>query len=114
VYHHCCKEVFHMLFVYITTKDIDEARTIGLALVEERLAACANILPGMESIYHWNGSLCKASETVLIVKTQDNLLDKLTERVKVLHSYSCPCIIALPITGGNSDFIDWIANETGK
>lgn len=100
-------------FVYITAKDRAEARAIGEKLVNERLAACVNILDGMESVYRWKGQVESAGEAVLIAKTREDLVAKLTERVKALHSYDCPCIVALPITGGNPDFLDWIENETG-
>jgi periplasmic divalent cation tolerance protein len=103
-----------MLFVYITTKDKNQARSIGRTLVEERLAACVNIIDGMESIYHWNNSICEDRETILIAKTRDDLLEDLTTRVKSLHSYTCPCVIAMPITGGNQVYLDWIKSSTDK
>ena len=102
-----------MVFVYITTKDAHQARTIGRTLVDERLAACVNIIDGMQSIYRWEGNTCEEGETVLIAKTRQSLFDALTRRVKELHSYSCPCIVALPITEGNTDFLEWIRLETG-
>ena len=88
------------VFVYMTTSSLDQARVIGRRLVEARLAACANILPGMESIYHWQGKIETAQETVLIAKTRAVLVDQLTAMVKQLHSYDCPCVVALPITAG--------------
>ena len=101
------------LFVYITAKDVQQARTIGRALVEERLAACVNIFDGMQSIYWREGNIDEDSEAVLIAKTRQSLLDALTRRVKELHSYSCPCIVALPVAGGRGDFLEWIQCETG-
>jgi periplasmic divalent cation tolerance protein len=100
------------ILVYITAENKDQARTIGTAIVEERLAACVNIIDGMNSIYWWEGTMHESSETVLIAKTRDTLLDKLTSRVKELHPYSCPCIVALPIIGGNESFLQWILDET--
>lgn len=97
--------------IYITTENKVEAERIGQALVEERLAACANILDGMRSIYHWEGKLVTDTETVLIAKTTDNKVTALTERVKALHNYDCPCVVALPIFGGNSAFLKWVAEE---
>ena len=99
--------------IYITTKDHAEARAIGEKLIEERLAACVNIIDGMESVYRWEGKIESARETVLIAKTREGLVAKLTDRVKALHSYECPCIVALPVTGGNPDFLEWIVKETG-
>ena len=98
--------------VYITTGDAGEARKIGKALVEARLAACVNILDGMTSLYWWEGQVEEGRETVLIAKTRAALIPALTERVKSLHSYSVPCVVSLPIEGGNQDFLDWIMAET--
>lgn len=94
--------------VYITVPDQDEARTIGRALVEERLAACANIFPAIHSIYRWQGKVHSDSEAALIVKTSEKQLSSLINRVKEMHSYSCPCIEAFPIETGNADFLNWI------
>ena len=100
-------------FLYITTAKVEEARKIGSALVEARLAACANILSGMESIYWWRGEIVQDRETVLIVKTRAELVDKVIERVKEMHSYACPCIVALPILDGNPAYLSWLEAETG-
>lgn len=101
-----------MSWVYMTASNRDEAGRIGRALVAERLAACANIVDGMQSFYWWQGKLEEGSEAVLIAKTRTALLGRLTARVKALHSYSCPCVVALPIQGGNRDYLDWLAAET--
>jgi periplasmic divalent cation tolerance protein len=98
--------------IYITAGSRDEARTVGRALVEARLAACANILGPITSAYWWDGAVQEDDEVSLIVKTQDHLIDAVVAKVKQVHSYDCPCIVALPITGGNPDFLDWIAKET--
>jgi periplasmic divalent cation tolerance protein len=103
-----------MLFIYITTPDKEQARSIGRILVEEHLAACVNIIDGMESIYFWNNSICEDKEVILIAKTREDLLTELTQRVKSLHTYECPCIIALPITGGNQEYMNWIDASTRK
>ena len=86
---------------------------IGRAVVEERLAACANVLDGMTSIYWWRGALEQAGEAVLILKTRAELVERLTARIKELHSYECPCVIALPIAAGDAAYLDWITRETG-
>jgi periplasmic divalent cation tolerance protein len=98
--------------VYITAKDAEQAEAIGRTLVEERLASCANIVDGMNSLFWWDGEIQDESEAILIVKTREDLVTQLTERVKELHSYECPCVVVLPITGGNPDFLKWIADET--
>ena len=99
-------------FLYVTTEKLDEAWRIGQALVTERLAACANVLPGMQSCYMWEGKLTQSNECVLILKTRESLVDRATARIKTLHSYSIPCVVALPILGGNPDFLAWIGRET--
>jgi len=98
--------------VYITASSRDEALRIGRALVEERLAACANVIDAMRSVYWWQGQIEEANEAVLIVKSRRHLIAALTEKVRALHSYSCPCVVALPIEAGNRAYLDWIAAET--
>lgn len=101
-----------LIFCYVTCADREEAQTIARAMVEERLAACGNVLGGMRSVYRWQGRVEEAEEVVLILKTQAALLDSLTRRVKELHSYSCPCVAALPLAGGNPDYLQWLAEQT--
>lgn len=98
--------------LYITAGSRDEAKKIGRALVEGRLAACANIIDGMDSVYWWEGKLTEDREAVLIVKTRAELVAAVTARVKALHSYTVPCVVALPILDGNPDYLAWLAAET--
>lgn len=98
--------------LYMTAGSAAEARRIGAALVDEHLAACVNIIDGMTSIYRWEGAVRNDSETVLIAKTRRDLVDDVVTRVKALHSYTCPCVVALPIVAGNPAFLDWIGAET--
>ncbi len=98
--------------IYITAASQDEALTIGRAVVEARLAACANVFPGVTSVYWWEGSRQEDGEAALILKTRQDLVDQVVAKVKELHSYKCPCVVALPIAGGNKDFLDWISKET--
>ncbi len=98
--------------VYVTASGRDEAASIGKTAVEERLAACVNIISGMESFYWWEGKLESDKEVVCIFKTSALRLEDLIDRIKQLHSYSCPCIVAIPIEAGNNDFLQWIVNET--
>lgn len=95
----------------MTAGSRDEAESIGRELVVSKLAACVNIIDNMNSIYFWEGKIQNDSETVLIAKTVDSLVPELIERVKSLHSYDCPCILSLPVSDGNPDFLDWIADE---
>jgi periplasmic divalent cation tolerance protein len=99
-------------FVYVTASDKDEALEIGRALVESRFAACANVHEKVTSIYRWDGQLHEDTEAVLIVKTRSELLDPLIAKVTAMHSYDCPCIVALPIHSGNPAFLEWIETET--
>jgi periplasmic divalent cation tolerance protein len=98
--------------IYVTTSSREEALRIGRVVVADRLAACANVLPGITSVYKWQGEVREDVETALILKTRSDLVERLTARVKELHSYDCPCVVALPITDGNPDFLQWIAEET--
>jgi periplasmic divalent cation tolerance protein len=97
---------------FVTAGSREEARAISRTLVAERLAACANLLDGMTSLYWWQGTLEQAEETVIILKTRSALVPALTERVKQLHSYECPCVVALPISAGSADYLRWIESET--
>ena len=99
-------------FAYITVPGPEEARRIGKALLEERLAACVNILPGMESLYWWEGKLEGASEAVLIAKTRPDLREALSAKVVEMHPYDCPCVAFLPAQKGNPAYFDWINRET--
>jgi len=99
-------------FCYVTAPSREQALAIGRTIVQERLAACANVLDGVASVYWWQGTLEEASEAVLILKTRVELIERLTARIKDLHPYECPCVVALPIAAGNRDYIDWIAAET--
>jgi periplasmic divalent cation tolerance protein len=101
-------------FIYITAPSVDEASRIGQALVEEQLAACVNVLDNMKSIYRWQGKIEQASEAVLIAKTRQELVERLIARVKALHSYECPCVVALPVSAGNPDYLAWIGSATSE
>jgi periplasmic divalent cation tolerance protein len=102
------------VFCYVTCADAAEARTIAFALVEERLVASANVIPAVSSVYRWEGRIHEASEAVVILKTRSDLTDAVTTRVRALHSYECPCIVALSVTGGDPDYLAWIAAETAE
>ncbi len=99
-------------WLYVTAASRDEAKKIGRAVVEERLAACANVIDGMESIYWWDGKLNEDREAVLILKTRADLVAAVVAKIKTLHSYSVPCVVALPILDGNPDYLRWLAAET--
>lgn len=100
--------------LYITVSDREEGLRIGRALVEDNLAACANVFDGLTSVFRWEGAVQEDGEALLIAKTRRDLIDAATDLVKLEHSYDCPCVVALPIVGGNLAFIDWIGTETGE
>ena len=97
---------------YVTAGSREAALRLGRALVEERLAAGANVVDGLSSLYWWRGTLEQASEALLMLKTRAALVPALTARVRQLHGYECPSVVALPIVGGNPDYLRWIAAET--
>ncbi len=87
--------------IYITTSDSEEAKQIAKNLLEEKMIACANIIPVMESIYWWEGELEEDVESILLVKTSSKLVDKVIDRVKEIHSYQTPCALELQIKNGS-------------
>jgi periplasmic divalent cation tolerance protein len=97
---------------YVTTASQEQALLIARTLVEERLAASANVLGGATSFYWWQGTLEQASEAVVVIKTRKSLVPALTARVRQLHGYECPCVLALPVDGGNPDYLRWLERET--
>jgi periplasmic divalent cation tolerance protein len=101
------------VLAYITAKDKPQALSIGRALVEERLAACVNVIDNMTSIYRWEGEINEDSEAVLIAKTSAEKAEALTERVKQLHTYTCPCVALIPVIGGNPAYLEWLGENVG-
>ncbi|MAG95945.1 MAG: divalent-cation tolerance protein CutA [Alphaproteobacteria bacterium] len=100
------------VLLYITAGDAEEAARIGRALVEERLVACVNVLGQIRSFYRWQGEVQDDTEVALLAKTRSSLVAQVSERIKALHSYDVPCVVALPIVDGNGAFLDWISSET--
>lgn len=105
--------VKNLRLVYITTENKEEAKKIGSNLVKSHLAACVNIVDGMESMFWWDGEVQSGQETILIAKTTLRNMGDLTHRVKKLHSYDCPCIITFSINEqeGNEEYLDWLEEE---
>lgn len=98
--------------VYMTAGSREEAVRIGRTLVDERLAACVNVLGTITSVYRWDGATQEDEEVAFLAKTTQDRVPALTERVQALHSYDCPCVVALPIEGGAEAFLTWIETET--
>ena len=99
------------LVIFITTGTDEEAHRIANILLNQRKVACVNILPKVSSLFWWQDKLDSAQESLLIIKTKASLLDEIVTLVKEIHSYDTPEIIALPIIGGNHDYLDWIGKE---
>jgi periplasmic divalent cation tolerance protein len=100
------------LVVFVTASSKEEAETIASAMVEERLAACANIVPSVTSIFRWEGKVERESEVLIILKTRRAVFSQLVDRIEELHSYEVPEIIALPIVGGSDAYLEWLKQET--
>jgi len=102
------------LMVLINVPDTATANTIARMLVEKHLAACVNILPGVQSVYRWQGAIEDASEVTLLVKTVPERYTELEAAIRAVHPYQVPEIIALPIVAGLPQYLDWIAQGTKK
>jgi periplasmic divalent cation tolerance protein len=100
------------IIVLITASSGEEAATIAEALVSEHIAACVNIVPEVRSLFFWEGKLQDAREVLLICKSRQPHLERLISRVKSLHSYAVPEVIALPIIAGSRDYLDWVREST--
>ncbi|MEK6410521.1 MAG: divalent-cation tolerance protein CutA [Acidobacteriota bacterium] len=104
----------HELIVFVTASSNDEAARIADALVSERLAACVNIVAAIESIYRWEGKVTRDSEAMMIIKTTDERYPELERRVKELHSYSTPEVIAMRIERGSEQYLQWLRDSTAN
>jgi len=96
------------IIVLITAGSQEEAHKIAKLLVKHKKAACVNILPGVDSVFRWKGKIDSACESLLLVKTRASLFPEIISLVKEIHSYEVPEIIALPITGGSKDYLEWL------
>jgi periplasmic divalent cation tolerance protein len=101
-----------VMIVYVTAPSRDAALALAQALVEERLAACANVIEGMTALYWWEGRVQREGGVSLILKTRADLVEPLTARVRALHSDTVPCVVAWPVAAGNEAFLDWVRAET--
>jgi len=99
--------------VFVTASTEEEAEKIVGLLLERRKAACVSVIPRVQSRFWWQGKLDSAQESLLIIKTRGALVPEITDMVKKAHSYTVPEIVALPIVGGNRDYLDWVDQETG-
>lgn len=102
------------IVVLVTASTEVEAEKIARALLKQKLIACVNIIPKVNSLFWWEGSIDKSSETFLVIKTKSSLFKEVVRQVKKIHSYEVPEIIALPIIGGNQDYLKWIEGVSRK
>lgn len=100
--------------IFCTVPDAATAKKISQTLVEEKLAACCNIVPGLTSIYSWENKIQDETELLLIIKSRQELFPELEQRIKKLHPYSIPEIIAIPIFNGNIDYLKWMEENVKK
>jgi periplasmic divalent cation tolerance protein len=103
---------FNHVVIFVTVGTREEAEVIADVLLEQNKAACINIVSALDSHFRWQGKLEAGQEVLLIIKTQASLVDEVTGLVKTIHSYDVPEIIALPIIGGNPEYLAWIDTET--
>ncbi len=102
------------VMLYITTANRQEANMLVHELLGKRLIACANIADHIESFYWWQGEIEQKPESIIVAKTLAAHVDKVVTHVNSLHSYECPCVVCVPIVGGNPAFIDWIGKQTSS
>ena len=100
------------LVVLCTCPNSEVAHTLAQTVVNEQLAACVNVMPGVRSVYRWEGAICDDEEVLLIIKTTTDRLDALQQRVVELHPYDCPEVIALTVSGGSPDYLRWVTDQT--
>lgn len=103
----------NLRILYVTTSSKQQARDIGSVLVKNKLCACVNIIDGMESLYWWNGEVQSDNECVLLVKTTQEMVPKVTQSIKSHHSYDVSCVISLPLSvkEGNADYLNWLRDS---
>jgi len=99
------------ILVLITAKDKEEAERIATYMIKNNLAACANILGDINSIFWWKQNIEREQEILIILKTRKEKFPKIVSTIKTIHSYSCPEVIAIPIIDGNRDYLNWLDNN---
>ncbi|MBU0600644.1 divalent-cation tolerance protein CutA [bacterium] len=107
-------EKLSYLVIFITTPTYEEAKDIAHRLLNEKKVACVNIVSGVFSLFWWQGKIDSSKEALLVIKTQEKFLEEIIKLVKGIHSYKVPEIIALPIIGGNQEYLKWISESTNE
>lgn len=117
---HYCPSLFlreyamNEILIVSTADTMDLAQKIAHAIVQEGEAACVNILPGIRSIYHWEEKVCEDSEILLLIKSTGENFEQIRKRIRELHSYEIPEVIAVPITAGDSDYLNWLHTQVSR
>ncbi len=101
-----------VLVILCTFPELSQARQVGTVLVEKQLAACVNIIPGLESLFRWEGKVCRETEVMAVIKTGRDCFSALKEALVELHPYDVPEVLALPVAGGAEAYMDWVREET--
>ena len=102
-----------VLVVFCTFPNPEKARQIGTLVVERQLAACVNLVPGIESIYEWDGKVCREEEVLGVFKTSEERFEALREALVEAHPYEVPEVVALPVTAGSAPYLDWVRGQCG-
>ncbi|HEY3449763.1 MAG TPA: divalent-cation tolerance protein CutA [Myxococcales bacterium] len=102
-----------VVVVLVTAPSAEKAAEIARAVVEERLAACVNVLPAVRSIYRWEGEVQDEAEALMVIKTRAEAFEKLRARVVSLHPYGCPEVVALPVAAGHAPYLAWLTGSVG-
>jgi len=103
-----------LVSLHVTLPDAHRAQAMARTLVDERLVACVNIVPGVTSVYRWEGERQEDSEVLFLAKTAAPLLEAVTRRITELHPYELPCVVAVPVVGGLPEYLDWVRRTTGE
>ncbi len=103
-----------MFLIISTAGSTGEAQKIGEFLIKKKLAACVNLVPGVKSLFFWQGKLCREREVILLIKTSEGRLEEIINHIKMIHSYSVPEIVAIKVEGGNREYLHWVEKMTGK
>ncbi|KAK3244392.1 divalent ion tolerance protein CutA [Cymbomonas tetramitiformis] len=98
--------------IYVTVPDKETGKKIASALIESKLAACVNMIPGVESMYWWEGKVETDQELLLMIKSRQSLVNEVTAKVNEVHPYDVPEVISVPITGGSDKYLQWLADST--
>jgi len=100
--------------IYVTAESLEQAKKIARTLVEERLAACVNVVERVHSIYWWEGEVQESQEALLIIKSLRSLVERVAERVKELHTYTVPEVVAVEVCGGSREYLKWVSEECAE